>query len=307
MPILIVRNPEGQLNAFINACRHRGTQITTEPCGSGRTSFVCPYHHWSYDTDGVLTGVPMAEGFPNLDRATRHLVPLPVAERFGIVWVRATPGLALDIEAYLGEAFCEELDSYRFDQYHLFKSTVIPTAMNWKLMYDTFLEFYHAIFTHARTLRHLMAKNIVHLEPLGHHYRMVAAKKSLSHLREQPEAEWNLLQHGVVSYAIFPNFAINFHGDHVAMYRIFPTGNALDASNWYFTMLLPEAATTEKAVRYFEKNFDYIVETGAEDVEIGERIQRTLDSGANETVLFGGFEPILSWYHREVTRLVSAK
>ena len=45
-----------------------------------------------------------------------------------------------------------------------------------------------------------------------------------------------------------------------------------------------------------------IVETGAEDVAVGERIQRTLDSGANETIVFGRFESTLTWYHQKIER-----
>ena len=116
---------------------------------------MCPYHHWTYDTRGRLVAVPMEIGFPDLDRSQRGLVRLPVVERFGLVWVAATPGAEIDLDAYLGEALVAELEHYRFERYHSFKSTTIPAAMNWKLMYDTFLEFYHAYFTHARTLRQL--------------------------------------------------------------------------------------------------------------------------------------------------------
>lgn len=305
VPVLVVRREDGGLEAFINACRHRGTLLVAEGCGRTEGRFVCPYHHWTYDTRGRLVAVPMEFGFPELDRAERGLVPLPVVERFGLVWVAATPGAEIDLDAYLGEALVAELEHYRFDRYHPFKRTTIPAAMNWKLMYDTFLEFYHAYFTHARTLRHLMTRNLVHLERLGNHYRMVAAKQSIGRLREAPESDWDLLEHAVVSYDIFPNLAINFHGDHVAFYRVFPDGARADASLWHFAMLLPEPAESEKAIRYFEKNFDYIVETGAEDVAMGERIQQTLDSGANESVLYGGFEPILTWFHRRVASTVA--
>lgn len=306
VPILVARDRAGKLNAFINACRHRGTLLVDEPCGAGRHAFVCPYHNWTYDSDGRLVTVPMESGFPGLDRAARGLVALPAAERFGIVWVLPTPGATLNLEDYLGADFCAELESYGFDGYHHFKTTLVPTAMNWKLMYDTLLEFYHAGFTHADTLRHLMLPNLVHIAPLGRHYRMVAAKKSFAELKGQPEAAWNLLDHTVVSYSIFPNLAINVHGDHVAFYRVFPDWRDSAKSTWSFAALTPEPAVSEKAVRYFEKNYDYVLMTGMEDVEMGERIQRTLASGANETVLFGGFESILSWHHRELARLLAA-
>lgn len=302
VPILVVRQESGELRAFINACRHRGTLLVGAARGQCERQFVCPYHNWSYGLDGALETIPQEFGFPALDKATRGLVSLGVAERFGLIWVLPTPGRVLDLDGYLGGPLCAELASYGFEVYHPFQVTRIPAAMNWKLLYDTFLEFYHASFTHAATLRHLMAPNLVHFEALGPHYRMVAAKRSIGELERQPEASWNLLDHAVVSYAIFPNLAINFHGDHVAFYRVFPDPNSIGESYWDFDMLTPGVLSDPKARRYFEKNFTYVVDTGAEDVEMGERIQRTLASGANEHVLFGGFEPILTWFHTEVAR-----
>ncbi len=304
VPILVVRQADGGLRAFINACRHRGTLLVEAGRGQCERQFVCPYHNWSYGHDGALETIPGEFGFPEFDKATRGLVSLGVAERFGMIWVLPTPDADLDLDSYLGTPLSEELASYGFEGYHPFQVTRIPAAMNWKLLYDTFLEFYHASFTHAATLRHLMAPNLVHFEALGPHYRMVAAKRSIGELENQPEATWNLLDHAVVSYAIFPNLAINFHGDHVAFYRVFPDSNAIDRSYWDFDMLTPEAPRNAKARRYFEKNFHYVIDTGAEDVAMGERIQRTLASGANEHVLFGGFEPILTWFHGEVARHV---
>ncbi len=306
IPILVVRQADGSLRAFINACRHRGTLLVAERSGVCERQFVCPYHNWSYGPDGTLETVPQEHGFPGLDKASRGLAPLAVAERFGLIWVLPTAGRPLDLDAYLGETLVDELASYGFEAYHANHRTRIPAAMNWKLLYDTFLEFYHAYFTHAETLRHLMAPNLVHFEALGPHYRMVAAKRGIASLEEQPEANWNLLDQAVVSYAIFPNLAINFHGDHVAFYRVFPDAKDQGRSLWEFDQLTPEAPKAPKAQRYFEKNFHYVVDTGAEDVEMGERIQKTLASGANEHVLFGGFEPILTWFHSRVAREVGS-
>ena len=51
--IIVVRGLDGQLRAFFNVCRHRGSQICLEKSGNTRR-FVCPYHAWGYDLDGKL-------------------------------------------------------------------------------------------------------------------------------------------------------------------------------------------------------------------------------------------------------------
>ena len=93
VPILVVRGRDGQLNAFLNVCRHRGAKIATGS-GSGKRLFVCPYHAWTYDLDGRLTRLNPEAGFPGITCAERSLVPLPVAEKHGLIFVQATPGVA---------------------------------------------------------------------------------------------------------------------------------------------------------------------------------------------------------------------
>ncbi len=84
-PLLVVRGEDGTVRAFRNACRHRGTEVTT---GSGCTkAFVCPYHGWAYELDGRLKHIPHADGFPGLDEKTHGLVPVRAVERLGLVFL----------------------------------------------------------------------------------------------------------------------------------------------------------------------------------------------------------------------------
>src|SRR5271168_3716231 len=72
VPILVVRNASGELRAFVNICRHRGAKLVGG-CGTGAKRFSCPYHAWSYDTDGRLVAIPDDYGFEGLDPAARDL------------------------------------------------------------------------------------------------------------------------------------------------------------------------------------------------------------------------------------------
>jgi len=49
-PLIVVRGKDGNVRAFVNACRHRGTQLVSGAGCAG--AFVCPYHGWSYGLDG---------------------------------------------------------------------------------------------------------------------------------------------------------------------------------------------------------------------------------------------------------------
>jgi phenylpropionate dioxygenase-like ring-hydroxylating dioxygenase large terminal subunit len=58
VPLVLTRDKDGQVRAFLNACQHKGSKVveTCEPHKAGR--LVCPYHAWTYKLDGQLMGVP---------------------------------------------------------------------------------------------------------------------------------------------------------------------------------------------------------------------------------------------------------
>src|SRR5258707_6027158 len=101
MPVLMTRGADGEVNAFANICRHRGAPVASG-CGNAR-AFTCPYHGWTYDSAGKLLGTTDKVGFEGLDLPSHGLVPLPAAEKHGMLYMRAQPGgEAIDIDDVLG-------------------------------------------------------------------------------------------------------------------------------------------------------------------------------------------------------------
>src|ERR1700680_3606680 len=86
--VILCRDAKGAVHVFLNSCRHRGMKVCRYE--SGNTSlFVCPYHSWSYTTDGRLQGVPLYrvlyEG--QLDRQEWSLIEVPKLALYkGTVW-----------------------------------------------------------------------------------------------------------------------------------------------------------------------------------------------------------------------------
>ena len=89
IPIVVVRGIDGAAHAYVNACRHRGTNFAQGRGHVART-FNCPFHGWVYDIDdGHLVAQPRScEGFDGIDPSTLGLRSLTVAERHGLVVVR---------------------------------------------------------------------------------------------------------------------------------------------------------------------------------------------------------------------------
>ena len=301
VPVLMVRNRQGQVNAFINVCRHRGAMLTQEPCGHARKTFTCPYHAWSYDLDGKLVGIPDRYGFDDLNTDDYGLVRLPVAERHGMIWVQTTPGTAFDIDSYLGDA-SKDLAAYGVEGYHLYGQRVLTPAMNWKLVSDTFWEIYHIPALHKRTIGPLFQPNLAALETFGPHHRVFACKKSIVELRQKPEDEWNVIPHGTILYSLFPNTVFIMQGDHIEIFQIFPKDGKIDESIMYITVLVPEAPGDEPAVKHWDANIKLLLDTLDEDFTTGAGIQKGFASGAQERVVYGRYEAGLDHFHSSIRR-----
>ena len=62
-PVLMVRHTDGEVYVLYNRCPHKGTRITIDTCGNAGKFFRCPYHAWSFKTDGSLLAIPLRKGY----------------------------------------------------------------------------------------------------------------------------------------------------------------------------------------------------------------------------------------------------
>ena len=92
MPVVVVRGKEGELRAFLNVCRHRGSLVCE---GEGRRETLqCPYHAWTYDLDGSLRNAPRGDSEPGFDRENLGRVPGAVDTGGPVGFVHPAPAAA---------------------------------------------------------------------------------------------------------------------------------------------------------------------------------------------------------------------
>ncbi len=103
-PVLVVRDSEGKVGAFLNVCRHRGNRLCRADSGNA-ASFTCAYHGWTYANDGRLTGVPyLKEAYHGeLDRARWGLTPVAQLDHYKGLWFATFDPAAPPLAEYLGE------------------------------------------------------------------------------------------------------------------------------------------------------------------------------------------------------------
>jgi phenylpropionate dioxygenase-like ring-hydroxylating dioxygenase large terminal subunit len=167
--ILVVRQESG-VRAFHNVCRHRGRRLR-EP-GSGRAkAFQCPYHGWTWSTDGRLLSVPDLETFPQgVPPDQFGLVEVHCTAWAGFVWVcldRDPPSLA----EYLGPV-APFIEAYHLESYAPVEDLSVDLACNWKVAVDAFNESYHLRHVHPAILG-IVDDVRSHGEVLGRHSRLV--------------------------------------------------------------------------------------------------------------------------------------
>ena len=145
IPLLVVRDGEGELRAFLNVCRHRGS-VLTEGCGT-RETIQCHYHAWTYDLDGSLRAAPRSDREPGFDRADWSLLPASVDTWGPFLFVNPSRD-AEPLSEFLGDL--PEIMSRDIDLSELeFHSRVsLGADANWKIVVENFLECYHCPTAH---------------------------------------------------------------------------------------------------------------------------------------------------------------
>ena len=155
--ILLVRNREGQLRAFYNVCRHRGSRLCREPPAAGAAAVLgggltggritCPYHRWTYDLDGRLIGAPYLTGEPGFDKSLFSLYPVGLECWGGFVFVHLTPARAVPLAAQLG-AIPERVARYPLSELRIGHTIRYEVAANWKVICENYNECYHCAGVH---------------------------------------------------------------------------------------------------------------------------------------------------------------
>ena len=146
VPVLLVRDEERALRAFLDVCRHRGSLLCE---GSGRRATIqCPYHAWTYTLDGNLSSAPRLANEGDDDPGDLGLVPLPLDTWGPLVFVSPSPDanpLAEFLDGVPEQVAAAGIDvsALRFLQ-----RSESELACNWKISVENFLECYHCQVAH---------------------------------------------------------------------------------------------------------------------------------------------------------------
>ena len=291
-PIVVTRDGDGAVRAFINACRHRGMQVAE---GNGcAKALSCPYHGWTYGLDGTLKGIPGQSGFPELDREQHGLKAVAAIARGGIIYVQQEGDIDL-------RRLTHALDYFSPNQ-PLFDQKVLTDSANWKLLYETLMEGYHIKSLHRESFYPFGFDNLNVVETFGPHSRVVYPFQRIEQLREVPPSDRNLSGLVTSVYMLFPNASISVLSKHTNLVILEPVSPT--ESQWVIYSLINTSSDGKPFdLEDAKRDAAFVNDSGQEeDRAAAAAIQRTLASGANSHLTFGHFEKAIVHFHQRLAK-----
>ena len=303
-PLIVIRGKDGQVRALSRVCPHRAMDIMpagfgydghgpaearpdAPSCGHTRI-LLCPYHAWTFELDGGLKACPemhRAEGFA---RDAFGLKAFPTVTWQGLVFVNLD-GSCPPFESGLGEATAD-LAAFNLPDLQVIVAREWDCSFNWKVLVENFMESYHHLGIHHKTLQPMMPARDTWTEQERRHYvrahlpykesvraemRAQAERGDtgdglplLPGLDDRQQTEWGL-------FLVHPSCLIATAPDRVIWYRLQPLGP--DRLKLLTTTLVPRATVGRPDfARVREHATKLLTEFHLEDMEVCTAVQRGL-------------------------------
>jgi carnitine monooxygenase subunit len=280
--VVVIRGDDGTLRAFANVCRHRAMRLVEGPGGCAR-KLVCPYHAWTYASDGRLTGVPMKADYPPLKLEDSGLAAVALERWQGFAFVRLADG-GFPSVAEMMAPFAAEVAQYRLAEMQpLAPVRLRPRNVNWKQVGDNYSDNLHIPVAHdgltrlvgqtyrieARGWADRLYGDVVRNEQQNFWERFYRTHlPRVEHLPDEAHGRW-------LYYKLWPNIAFDIYADQIDFMQwlpLTPTTTLLREVSY----ALPDSRREMKLARYANWRINRVV--NAEDTWLIERVQQGMAS-----------------------------
>ena len=305
--VIAVRGQDDVVRAFTNVCRHRAMRLVDGPSGCAK-KLVCPYHAWTYDLDGKLSGVPMKSDYTGLDTGRHGLFPVDLETWRGFVFIRLESGGPSVAE--MMAPYDHEVEPYRFEEMRAIgRVTMRPRPVNWKNVADNYSDGLHIPVAHPGLTR-----------LFGRGYKIEAEQhvdKMWGYLVDRPSA--NLSERAYQKYLprvehldddrqqlwlyfkLWPNVAFDIYPDQVDFMQFLPVSGT-ETIIREISYALPDDRREMKAVRYL--NWRINRQVNREDTWLITRVQQGMASPSYTVGPLGESEVCLRSFAKKLRRLI---
>ena len=278
----VVRGRDGVIRGFHNVCRHRAARMVDGDYGNCGRSLTCPYHAWTYQLDGALTGVPYLDQYENFDKADHGLTPVEVDTFAGFVFLRFVPG-GPSLAEYMAPV-AEELSIYKTTEMKPLRRVGNRVRdVNWKNATDNYVDGLHIPIAHdglhgllGSSYTLTVDRDVYKIFSQVDAGQMAslsnrAYRKILPHVDHLPDER----QHMWTYYKLWPSLMFDVYADQIDFMQFIPltpTTCILRESAYG----LPDDRREMKLARYLNCRINRNV--NREDKDLIERVQEGMGS-----------------------------
>ncbi len=306
--IIVIRGDDGRVRAFANVCRHRAMRLV-EGTGGCAKKLVCPYHAWTYETDGRLIGVPMRGDYPALDMANTGLFPVDLELWQGFVFVRLRNDGGPSVASMMAPAE-DEIAPYRFaDMKPVGTPWTRARAVNWKNVGDNYSDNLHIPVAHDGLTRIFgksyaieahgwidkMSGRIVDRPSANFWERFYQAHMPhVEHLPDDAQKLW-------LYFKLWPNIAFDIYADQIDVMHWVPTGPTT-CDLRVMAYALPDDRREMRLARYANERINRVV--NREDTWLIEGVQQGMGSACFTAGPLAASEVCLRSFARRIRAIV---
>jgi glycine betaine catabolism A len=306
--LIILRDRQGDIRAFYNVCRHRGTRICEQAEGRFSGSIQCSYHAWTYGLDGRLIGAPFMKDVADFRWEDFPLRAAPVALWQGFIFLSLSLSEPEPFER-LYAPLSDRLAGWKMGGLKTYRRIAYDVGANWKYVFQNFNECYHCPTIHPllnKYTDYTGAENDLTEGPFLGGFMNITGGESMTvsgRLCALPLGDLTEDGQRGYYYSILPNLLLNIHPDYVMFHLVLPEapGRSQVVSEWLFH---PQAA--EQPDFRPQEAVDFWHETNLQDWHVCELSQQGVESQAYTPGWYTPRESLLAAFDRHYLRIMAA-
>lgn len=319
--IIVTLGRDRALRAFHNTCRHRGSVLCRSETGRFRNGqIICPYHTWTYSTDGHLLKTPGRIDCEDFDSANYPLYSVHVDSWGGFIFLNLADSPELGLRTFLGDE-ADLLNNWPLTEMHSVHQETMSVACNWKVFWENYNECYHCPRIHPELCKLMPVYQQAvfdHIDVPGWEPAFdgdtglgsvaaevktwtLSGQSSLPTIAGLTQAEIDL---GVVFSSVTGSMYVVGHPDYVRSVRIVPSGpESIElVVNW----LLPKShgSVADEDINSIVELVRVVLQ---QDGEVCELNQRGLHSDRHESGVLMPQEFELWYFHEWLREKLACK
>jgi len=304
IPIIILRDKKNKIRVFHNVCSHRGYKLLQKNCKI-KNVIRCPYHSWSYDTEGKLVATPHLGGMNKhnsvkFDKSKSNLKEIRSSVWLDMIFVNISKN-EIPFDKYIKplsdrwEEFWSIKDRklmIHSDDYGYFNLNV---KCNWKFAIENYCESYHLPWVHPGLNSYSKIEDHYHIQGLPNRFAGQGTTVYNPRLKGKEKfpcfPNWPKDKENIAEYvALFPNVMMGVHKDHFYSYWLEPIDHKCTKEHMEIYYVGEKAANSKKFKSLRKQNHKLWKGVQSEDVDIIEGMQE----GRNSPAYNGGnFSPVM--------------